>query len=75
VVLEVGIEVGTGAQHQGAVRLGRRIENKVDEQLCVSSPRLVLTAVDLRQGVKLLPLVDIEEEPGAARVVLETVAN
>ena len=35
----------------------------------------VLTLARLGLGVELLPLVDIEEEAGGARVVLEAVAD
>ena len=67
--LDVRVEIRADAEDQRAGRRGRRLENEVDEQFGVRGAQTVRVALDLsrrRLGVKLLPLVDIEEEARAA---------
>ena len=76
--LDVGVEVGAGAEDQGAGRLGGGIQHEVDEQAGVGGAALVFVGLGLARlglGIEFFPLVDIEEEAGGAGVVLEAVAD
>ena len=74
VALKVGVEVGAHAEDQSAGRRGGSIEEEVDEQPRILDAALVLRALDLARlglGVELLPLVDVEQQTGAALVRLK----
>ena len=76
--LDVGVEIGAGAEDQGAGCRGGGVQHEVDEQARVGGVGLVVLGLDLAflgLGVELFPLVDIEEEAGGAGVVLQAVAD